>query len=103
MLTPDFTHTAAIAKSISWRDDLAGLRNDLLAAGLRDDVSVARAQLDNAESLRRARERCGQAGESVACKVQIRYLFQVLPRFPNDPALPQPPPLFSITHAPPPL
>src|SRR5260370_529824 len=84
MLTPDFTHTAAIAKSISWRDDLAGLRNDLLAAGLRDDVSVARAQLDNAESLRRARERCGQAGEAMACKVQIRYVYQVLRGFPKE-------------------
>jgi adenosine deaminase len=84
MLTPDFTHTAAIAKSISWRDDLAGLGNDLLAAGLRDDVSVARVQLDNAESLRRTRERCGQAGESAACKVQIRYLYQVLRGFPKE-------------------
>ena len=84
MPTLDFAHTAAIAKGIGWREDLGGLRNDLLAAGLRGDVAVARAQLDNAESLRRTRERCGQTQEAAACKVQIRYVYQVLRGFPKE-------------------
>ena len=84
MPTLDFTRTATIAKQIGWREDLARLRDDLLAAGLRDDVAVARAVLDNAENLRRTRERCGQAGEAAACKVQIRYLYQVLRGFPKE-------------------
>jgi len=83
MPTLDFAHTAAIAKQIGWREDLAGLRGDLLAAGLRDDIAVARAVLDNAENLRRTRERCGQADEA-ACKVQIRYVYQVLRGFPKE-------------------
>jgi adenosine deaminase len=84
MPTLDFTHTASIAKQIGWREDLAGLRGDLLAAGLRDDIAVARAVLDNAENLRRTRERCGQTDEAAACKVQIRYVYQVLRGFPKE-------------------
>jgi adenosine deaminase len=84
MPTLDFTHTATISKQIGWREDLAGLRGDLLAAGLHDDVAVARAVLDNAENLRRTRERCGQASEAAACKVQIRYVYQVLRGFPKE-------------------
>ena len=83
MPTLDFSHTTAIAKIIGWREDLGGLRDDLLAAGLRDDVAVARAELDEAESLRRRREHCGQA-EEAACKVQIRYVYQVLRGFPKE-------------------
>ena len=84
MPTIDFTHTANIAKQIGWREDLARLRGDLLAAGLRDDIAVARTALDGAESLRRARERCGQTDEVAACKVQIRYVYQVLRGFPKE-------------------
>jgi adenosine deaminase len=84
MPTLDFTYTATISKQIGWREDLAGLRGDLLAAGLHDDVAVARAVLDNAENLRRTRERCGQASEAAACKVQIRYVYQVLRGFPKE-------------------
>jgi adenosine deaminase len=84
MPTLDFTRTAAIAKHIGWREDLGRLRTDLLAAGLRDDVAVAQAVLDNAESLRRTRERCGQADQAAACNVPIRYIYQVLRGFPKE-------------------
>ncbi len=56
----------------------------MLAAGLRDDVAAARAALDNAEELRRTRERCGQADQAAACNIQIRYLYQVLRGFPKE-------------------
>jgi len=84
MVTPDFSHTAAIANKIGWRDDLARFRMDLLAAGLRDDIAVSRAELDDAERLRRTREHCGQADQAAACAVQIRYLYQVLRGFPKE-------------------
>jgi adenosine deaminase len=84
MPTLDFTHTAAISKQIGWREDLAGLRSDLLVSGVRDDVAVARGILDQAQSLRRTREHCGQADEAAACKVQIRYVYQVLRGFPKE-------------------
>src|SRR6202171_1228021 len=49
MHTPDFSHTAAVAKEIGWRDDFKELRDALLARGLRDDVALAKTGLDQAE------------------------------------------------------
>jgi adenosine deaminase len=84
METPDFAHTSAIAKELGWRDDLTQLRADLLARGLRDDVALARAEFDQAEALRRSREHCGQTVESPACKIEVRYLYQVLREAPRE-------------------
>ncbi|OLD16369.1 MAG: adenosine deaminase, partial [Acidobacteria bacterium 13_1_40CM_3_56_11] len=84
MHTPDFSHTAAIAKEIGWRDELSRLRDELLAHGLRDDVAPAKAALDQAEALRRSREHCGQPDAASACHVQVRYLCQVLRGFPKE-------------------
>jgi adenosine deaminase len=84
METPDFSHTAAILEKIGWREDLAQLRTELLAHGLRDDVPIALAHIDQAETLRRAREHCGQTNETPACRVQIRFLYQVLRGYPKE-------------------
>jgi adenosine deaminase len=84
METPAFDHTAGIAKKIGWRDDLAALSTDLLTEGLRDDVAVARAHLDQAEALQHSREHCGRAEAVPACQVQIRYLYQVLRAAPPE-------------------
>src|SRR3989441_8449786 len=56
MHTPEFGHTAAISKEIGWREDVGSLRDDLLAHGLRDDVALAKAGLDEAAALRAKRE-----------------------------------------------
>jgi adenosine deaminase len=84
MQTPNFSHTAAIAAQIGWKYDFAQLRQDLLNHGLRDDIAVASRSLDQAEALRRQRERCGDKDESPACRVKIRYLYQVLRGFPKE-------------------
>ena len=88
METPDFSHTAQIAREIGWRgvrnEDLGQLRTELLARGLRDDIAVARAARDEAETSRRAREHCGEPHEAPACKITIRYLYQVLRGFPKE-------------------
>jgi adenosine deaminase len=84
MITPNFDRTAALARKIGWRDDLGGLRQDLFAAGLRDDIAVDRAELDAAEKTRNARGHCGAANETAACGVRIRYLYQVLRGFPKE-------------------
>jgi adenosine deaminase len=84
METPDFGHTAQIAKEIGWRDDLGQLRAELLARGLRDDIAVARAARDEAETSRRAREHCGEPQQAPACKITVRYLYQVLRGFPKE-------------------
>ncbi len=84
MVTPEFIHTIQIAKEIGWRDDLGQLRDALLARGLRDDVAVALADQNEAESSQRAREHCGTPEEMPGCKVTIRYLYQVLRGFPKE-------------------
>ena len=84
MVTPDFNRTIQIAKEIGWRDDLAQLRDALLARGLRDDVAVARADRDEAEASRRTLEHCGTPEEMPACKITIRYIYQILRDFPKE-------------------
>jgi adenosine deaminase len=80
LVTPDFTHTATIARTVGWHPDesLGDLRSQLLAHGLRDDIAVARAYLDQGEALRGQIEHCGQANPAPACEVEIRYIYQVL-------------------------
>src|SRR6266704_5502110 len=84
MHTPDFSHTAAIAREIGWHDDFNQLRDELLAHGLRDDVALAKTGLDQAEALRLKRERCEQPDAASACHVEVRYLCQVLRGFPKE-------------------
>jgi adenosine deaminase len=83
MHTPNFDRTAALAKAAGWNDDFAKLRDELLARGLRDDVAVARAEIDQADS-RRQIEHCGQPNAAPACRVEIRYIYQVLRGFPKE-------------------
>jgi adenosine deaminase len=84
METPDFSHTAAIAKEVGWREDLSALREELFARGLRNDITVAHAHFDQAEFVRREREKCGRPNEAAGCRVQVRYLYQVLRGFPKE-------------------
>ncbi|MBZ5661663.1 MAG: adenosine deaminase [Acidobacteriia bacterium] len=84
MQTPDFSHAARIASEIGWRDDLGQFRSELLARGLRDDIAGASAARDAAEASRRKIEHCGEPQEAPACKITIRYLYQVLRGFPRE-------------------
>ena len=84
METPDFRHAVSVSNERGWQDDLAHMRNDLLAGGLRDDVALARAEFDQAEALRSQREHCGKQDEAAACRVQIRFLYQVLRGLPKQ-------------------
>jgi adenosine deaminase len=84
MDTPDFTHTAAIAKEIGWKDDLAALRQALLEKSLRDDIAVARAHWDGAGALRDRRQHCGKADASAGCRVEIGFIYQILRGFPKE-------------------
>jgi adenosine deaminase len=86
MFTPPFDHTAAIAKELGWQANrgFGDFRDQLLAKGLRDDIAVVRANLDEAESTRRQAERCGEPNPSPACAVQLRFIYQVLRGFPPE-------------------
>jgi adenosine deaminase len=86
METPPFEHTAAIAKELGWHANrsFGDFRDQLFAKGLRDDVAVARAYFDEAESTRRQAEGCDQPKPAAACAVQLRYIYQVLRGFPAE-------------------
>ena len=78
MVTPPHPHTATLANAVAWKDDFAQLRSDFLAQGMQDDIKSAKEYLDEAETIRKQREHCGEANESPACRVKIRYVYQVL-------------------------
>ena len=78
METPVFSHAAAIAREIGWKDDLGQLREALLDKGLRDEVALASAARDAAESSRRRLEHCDTPEAAPGCKITVRYIYQVL-------------------------
>jgi adenosine deaminase len=81
--TPTFAHAAEIAHQIGWdANDLAGLRQRLLDHGLRDEVVRDRDEVRGAEADRRKREQCDTPQATPACRVEIRYIYQVLRGFP---------------------
>ena len=101
METPSFSAAARLGYQIGWpaapttarvsaADDLTGatpaelskLRDQLLAAGLRDEVATDRREYADALADRNQIEHCGQPDATPACSVQIRFLFQVLRAFP---------------------
>ncbi|WP_334267018.1 hypothetical protein [Edaphobacter sp. HDX4] len=100
MHTPDFLAAAKLGYSIPWpstsadsnaktgdaagtnRADLARLRDQLLAGGLRNMVATNRKELSDALEARREIEGCGTSPASKACAVQIRFIYQILRGFP---------------------
>jgi adenosine deaminase len=101
METPDFAAAAKLGYSIPWPStpidpamnrtgdatgtthaDLANLRDQLLAGGLRDVVAANRQEISDALERRNQIENCGTAAATPACSVKIRFLYQVLRGFP---------------------
>lgn len=92
MVTPPFSHAAKIGDSIGWNADLEGgngaafarFRQQLIDAGLRDEVAADRDEVRQAEAQRRRLEHCGTPQSAAACSVQTRYIYQVLRGFPPE-------------------
>ncbi len=101
MQTPSFGHAAALGYKIGWpavRDDnykteFAALREKLINAGLRDEVSIDEKELADAEHRRDEIETChddpplppspeGDHGYGVACAIRIHWLYQILRGYP---------------------
>jgi adenosine deaminase len=97
MQTPTFSHAAALGYKLGWpqgaeeevsHDQLAHLRDQLLADGLRDEVSVDREEFDGAKAKRNALEHCpgdfdaSEGAIRLACTLRIHWLYQVLRGFP---------------------
>jgi len=84
MHTPEYDHAKEISKQIGWSDDFNKLRDDLLAHGLRDEVALAKNTLNDAEALRTRLEHCDGPDPAPACRVQVRFLCQILRGFPKE-------------------
>ncbi len=94
MQTPAFSAAKGLGDLIGWPVDadhsvttaeLAHLRNQLLTAGLRDEVAADEKEFAAAEASRNAIEHCGStASESPACHVRVHWLYQILRGFPPE-------------------
>ena len=92
MQTPTFSHAAALGYKLGWPADaaqtvtpaeLAQLRDQLLAGGLRNEVSTDAKEFSDTDATRNAIEHCGSAqNESPACHVRVHWLYQILRGFP---------------------
>ena len=84
METPPFSHAAAIAKEAGWDANFAEYRQKLLDAGLDQEVDAAREHIHSALELRNKLEHCGQADAAPGCKVQVRFIYQILRGNPKE-------------------
>jgi adenosine deaminase len=101
METPSFSAAAKLGFQLGWPQtpastlvseaqevtgttpaELATLRDQLLAGGLRDEIATDRHEFDNALAERNRIEHCGQPDAAIGCSVKIRFLYQVLRAFP---------------------
>jgi len=83
MQTPPFSHAVQIAHEIGWnvdpaRQDLGQLRQQLLDHGLREEVAADREDVRTSEAARLQLEHCGTPQAAQACRVETRYIYQVL-------------------------
>ncbi|SRR6266568_431185 len=79
--TPAFGHAAKIAYQAGWNADMAQMRQTLLDHGLKDEIAADREHVRAATELRNRIQHCGTAEASPACKVQVRFIYQVLRAF----------------------
>jgi adenosine deaminase len=84
METPPFAQAARLAHENPLNPetpDFAQFRQTLLSLGLRDEISKDREEVRAAEAERRRIEHCGTVQETPACRVEVRYIYQVLRGF----------------------
>ena len=89
MFTPGFSRAAKLGYQLGWPSadtisgaQLASLRDQLIANGLRDEIASDRKEIDEAFAARETREHCGQPTAAAGCSVKIRVIYQVLRAFP---------------------
>ncbi|MGC2614555.1 MAG: adenosine deaminase [Terracidiphilus sp.] len=81
METPTFGHAARIAHEVGFNPDLAQMRQTLLDHGLKDEVAEDREQIKAAIKSRNQIQHCGTPQAARACRVQVRFIYQVLRAF----------------------
>ena len=84
MASPGMGAARKIGAAIGWDDDMARLREKLLAAGLGEIVPAVRRDLDGIDATMRRRLACGSAAERPGCAVTVRWLAQVIRTVPPE-------------------
>ena len=77
LYTPDGGRASQIGRQVGWDEDFGRLQEKLMAAGLKDAMTIGRKALDDAEAQERAKLKCGTPEADKGCGVTIRYLYQV--------------------------
>ncbi len=78
MQSPKFDHAKQIAKEAGFNPDFAQMRQALLDHGLRDEIAADREEVKEAIASRNQIQHCGTPQASSACRVQVRFLYQIL-------------------------
>jgi hypothetical protein len=84
MFNPDGGQAAKLGASVGWNDDLAKMREQLLAGGLPQIVADASRGLDKVEAAEQQDLHCGTPQADAGCNVQARYLYQVARGVPKE-------------------
>ncbi len=89
MDTPSFGKSAALGYKLGWPSEseissgeLARLRGELLAGGLREEAAADEKEFAEADALRQSLEHCQSPVPEPACGVETRWLYQILRGFP---------------------
>jgi adenosine deaminase len=84
MATPTWNRLNTITQDVSYREELGALRDALLAKGLTEDIPAARKFWDDAEAKRNELGKCGKPDAAPACKVELRYIYEVFRNTPKE-------------------
>jgi adenosine deaminase len=75
--------SAALAATAGLTGDFEATRKKLEAAGLAKVVADGRTRIDQMEQARKEKLGCQQHPDSAACRLEVRYVYQVLREFPK--------------------
>jgi len=84
MASPGMGAARKIGAAAGWDDDLARMRDKMLAAGLGEILPAIARDLDGVEAGMRQRLDCGSDAAKPGCAVTVRWLAQVIRTFPPE-------------------
>ena len=84
MHTADNMDAANLGAKLGWNENLAAMREKLLAGGLKDVLTAVRSKLDRDEAKMRSILKCDTKDAQPGCAVTVRFLYQVLRGLPRE-------------------
>jgi adenosine deaminase len=84
MHTADGLHAAQLGLKTGWNPDFAKLRDDLIAAGIKDIAATTTQTLTADQARARKEMHCDTADAEPGCNVTVRFIYQVLRGLPRE-------------------